>query len=232
MTISTFDGSGLPARRTVIGSVVGALAGGALLGLVIGVLDPSGPEDGKLLAGATTSPTSSAATQPATSSPGASPSRSAKPKPVKTVTRPAAQVPGQFIQHPETDKTLSLGILESMDASNHDHVIVYIRKAKIITGDEAKKFYTDQNQQPRASAVVPLDNVQPQGLVLRPDAALWGQFFLGDHQNVNLRQLQFDEFLQIVNDDLGRNEHPPVWTKRTFGSTGDILYLAEHVITQ
>ena len=229
MTISTFDGSGLPARRTVIGSVVGALAGGAQLGLVIGVLDPSGPEDGKLLAGATTSPTSSAATQPATSSPGASPSRSAKPKPVKTVTRPAAQVPGQFIQHPETDKTLSLGILESMDASNHDHVIVYIRKAKIITGDEAKKFYTDQNQQPRASAVVPLDNVQPQGLALQQDAAIWGQFLLGDHQSITLRQLQFDQFLQVAFDDLNRNEHPAIWVKRSLGVAGDVIYLAEHV---
>jgi len=230
MTISTFDGSALPARRTIIGSLVGALVGGALLGLVLGVLNPGGPPTGEVATVAAASTSGAAAARPpaSPSAASASPTKT-KAKAIKTVIKSPAPVPGQFIQHPEKDATLTLGTLDSIDASNHDHVIVYVRRAKIVVGDEAKQFYANQGQQPRNTAVVPLDNVQPQGLALQQDAAIWGQFLLGDHQNIALRQLQFDQFLQVAFDDLNRNEHPAIWVKRSLGVAGDVIYLAEHV---
>jgi hypothetical protein len=225
-------GSGweLPTRRVVVGSMIGALATGALLGLVLGILAPWGPGEGKLLAAAPGSSTASAAptTEPAATSPTATAS---KTKAVRTVTKSPAAVPDQFIQQPEADRTLSLVLLQGIDVrDNRSRVVLRVTRARIISGDAARQFYQNQGQQPRNTAVVPVDNARQFDIGLRQDAALWGQLLLGDHQNVNLRQLRLDEFAQLTFDATNnRRESPPIWIKREYGSIGDVVYAAEHV---
>jgi len=231
MSGTGFSWSALPSRRVVIGSMVGALASGSLLGLVLGILQPGPPERGRLVAAAgNQSPTGAAApTTGATLAPSPSPAKT-KAKPIKTVTAATAAAPDGFIQHPERDRTMFLGTLEALDQGNHDHIVIYVRRADLLTGDRARQFYQNQGQPPRDLAVVPRDNAQTEALVLRPDAAFWGQLVLGNHQNQNLQHFGLDQFLNAANGVLANDEHPPIWVKRTLGAGGDVIYLAEQFV--
>ncbi|HEY6795208.1 MAG TPA: hypothetical protein VI248_11070 [Kineosporiaceae bacterium] len=232
MTGTGLDWSALPDRRVMIGSLVGALAGGSVLGLVIGILAPMSmgtQSTANTAAGATPSSVAAAAAIP--TSVGAAPSPTVtRLKPVRTTTLAAFPVPQGYVDHPQNDRTLFLARLESMNSADHGHVLIYIRRADLLTGGQAQAYYAAQGQQGRDRAVVPRQDAQVEELVLANDAALWGTFVFGDQQNANRRRLGFDEFLGITGALLATNQHPGIWIKRARGPvSGPVIYLAEQV---
>jgi hypothetical protein len=140
-------------------------------------------------------------------------------------------VPDGFIERPQDDRSMFLATLEAMNSGDRDRILIYVRPAEIVTGDKAKEFYRDRGQEPRDTAVVPRQDAQTQELVLQQDAAFWGVFILGDHENNQRRRFNRDEFVDRANLVLSRNEHPPIWIKRALSATtGEVIYLAEHQV--
>jgi hypothetical protein len=225
-----FNWSALPSRRVVIGSLVGALASGSLLGLVIGIVAPTSPDLGATSAVVTSqSPTAAAngttpTTAPSSTSPSPSPSQT---EAIKTVTMSAAAVPSDFVQHPENDRTMTLWTLQSVDHNDPNHVLLYLKRATLLTGGRARQFLQNQGQQPNDVAVAPNNNAQTQQFTLEGDAAIWGQFVIGDGQNQNLTQFALNDFLTAADNALNQGQHPAVWIKRSMGVEGPVIYLAE-----
>jgi hypothetical protein len=231
MSNTGFGWSALPDRRVVIGSLVGALATGALFGLVIGIVSPipTGAQNAASVAGAT-SPTSvppSTTASPATS---ASPSATTKPAKLRTRTRTAAPVPQGFIQQPSADRTLTLYKLQSIDDGDHDHIRLSVIPGRLLKGAQAAQHYAQKGEPAKDVAVEAIDGQDAFDLDLSPDAALWGQSVLGgDGENPNPpRQFGLDEFLGVVHGALDQGRHPAIWVKRSLGTTsGPVIYLAE-----
>lgn len=232
MSGTGFGRPAMPGQRVMVGWLAGALAGGSLLGLVIAVTSPPEIKPGTVSAmpAAASSPAPGRATATTPARPSPSPT---KTKPVTTVTRSPAAVPATFIQHPDRDRSMFLGVLQSIDQNDHEHIMIYVRKAQVLSGAKAKQYYESKGQQPRNTAVVAAENADSQQFVLRGDAALWALQVLrgGDHRDSppEPHQLGLDEFLGNANDALSHDEHPPVWIKRSLGLTGPVIYLAEHV---
>jgi hypothetical protein len=233
MTSTGFDRSVLPDRRVMIGSLVGALAGGSLLGLIIGILMPfstTAAGTANTAAGVTQPPVVAATTAAPSASVAPSPTVTTF-KPVKTTTLSALPVPQGFIDRPQNDRTMFLATLESMNAADHGRVLIYVRRATLLTGRQAQAFYAAQGQQGRNVAVAPRPDAPVEELVLARDATFWGAFLLGDQRTPNRRRLAFDEFLGVAGGALAGNQHPAIWLKRSLGpGSGPVIYLAEQVV--
>jgi len=219
----------LPARRVMVGSTVAALASGALLGLVLGVLSPSATDTtlSTKQAGATGSPTTAApetTAAPASSSP--STSSPTTTRTVKTVVKTSQGAPADFVAHPERDRSMSLVVLDSVQQTDQG-LMLSIRRARVLSGEQARRYWRNQGQQPRDVAVVAYDNAPSTQLPVQDDAAFWGQYLWGDGQNQNVQRLSRDDFTGGAYRILGQGQHPAVWVKRAFAVAGPAVYVAE-----
>jgi hypothetical protein len=218
MSGSGFGGLMMPSPRIMIGWLVGAVVAGSLIGLIKGIVAPSGPD---ALAVTTTAKSTSAvrtSTAPSATSPAAS-------KSIRTVIRTEDAVPGDFIQQPWKDSSLALGTLEEVNRDQNGTKLV-VRRADLLTGDKAAEYYAAQGQDPQDFAVVPTDD-QPKSYLLRHDAAIYGQYVFGDHQQPQVRKFKLDDFVGTAEGALANGEHPAVWIKRSLGVEGPVIYLAE-----
>ena len=220
----------LPARRVVVGSTVAALASGALLGLVIGVLSPSSADTtlSAKQAGATGAPTSAAPETTAAASTSSSPSTSSPTttRTVKTVVKTSQGAPADFVAHPERDRSMSLVILDSVQQTDQG-LTLSVRRARVLTGEQARRYWRNQGQQPRDLAVVAFDNAPSTQLPVQDGAAFWGQYLWGDGQNQNVQRLSRDDFTGGAYRILGQGQHPAIWVKRAFAVAGPAVYVAE-----
>jgi hypothetical protein len=224
-----FDRSVLPGRGLLLTALGAALAGGALFGLAIGIVAPWGAPTGSFV------PVSQNSLQTASAAPAVPAARttaSARPstasaKPIRTVTKQPDAPPENVIQHPESDATMFLATLDSFDPRDPNRIVLWLKPADLVSGDQARQYWQSQGQEPRDKAAVTPDDASAQEFVLPGDTALWGGDVLADQHDGSLRRLDLQEFLFRAGLALAQNQHPPVWIKRSLGITGSIIYLAE-----
>jgi len=194
--------TGGPSRRLVVGAIAGALAGGALVGLVVGVLAPPTPPTPttvNLAAGATASSTTAAAA--------AAPRRSAGPTPSGSVTVTTIQAteitpPSDRIENPASDPNLRLVRVDDVYRDDQGRTML---KLTPLGKSGGKQFEAK----------------------LRDDAAIFGEFYIGDWSNVAPNRFGIDEARQKLRDALDQGKKPTAWIMRKFVAEGSVIYLSE-----
>jgi hypothetical protein len=221
----------LPRRQLVIPAVAGAIGMGALTGLVLGIFLPASNQTATAFRPATTpsagatSPSASTSTRPTAST---SPSPSATTT-VKVVTGAPDVPPSTFIDQPWANRTMEFGTLQDVQRDDRG-VTVQVRRSKLLMGEAARKYLNSQGQDPADFAVVTQGTKTVQ-YTLRDDAAIFSQYDLGDHQNVDTQQLSPDEFYDAARGALDNGVHPGIWLRHSYGITSQpLIYLAEQYL--
>jgi hypothetical protein len=222
----------LPRRQLVIPAVAGAIGMGALTGLVLGIFMPaSSQRTATAFNPAATSPSGSG---PATSGASAAPTASGSPSPsvtatVKVVTGPPDVPPTAFIEQPWSDRTMEFATLEDVQRDDRG-VTLQVRRSKLLMGDAARRYLDSQGQDGADFAVVKQAKKTVQ-YTLRDDAAIFSQYALGDHENVDTKQLSPDEFYDAARGALDNGVHPGLWLRHSYGLISQpVVYLAEQYL--
>jgi hypothetical protein len=196
-----------PGRRLVVGAMAGALVSGALTGLVVGVLDPPSPPKPtvQLAAGA------SAGAPATTRAPAVpAPRTSAIPRAsLELRTEQLAQVTPPFdrIEHPAAVPGLR-----------------FVRVEDVWRGQEGRIML-------RVTPLLPngreRSGAQQFEVRLSGEVMIFGEFYIGDHTNVQPRRFGPDETHDLLRGALAFGKHPTVWIMRKFVIDGSVVYLQE-----
>jgi hypothetical protein len=214
-----------PPRRVIISSVIGALASGSLLGLVLGVIAPAAPPRARVVTASAEGPgpSATAPTAAVSSSRGASPSPKQSVK-IKTVTRSRSS---ETVRNPQNDPSMKLMILEDVWHAD-DGLVIRGKPGHLIGGDKAREFYESNGEKVRPFAVEPTGDAIE--VKVRGDAVLIGARYIGFSDHHEIRKLSKDEFRERGRAAIDNGKKPPVWYK--FGSGGDekAVYVAEQYL--
>lgn len=216
-----------PGRRLVIGSLIAAVAGGSLLGLVVGIVAPAKPPAARVIttAAPTQSPTAAANAI-------ASPSRSARPSPsvpVKTVRATEAAPPADHIAKPWTDRSLQFVTLEDIQRGDGGTLRMRVTTTTLLSGGRARAFYERQGQEPREFAADPSGGRMLE-LTVRPDATVFGEFYLGNHTDVNVQRFSIDDLFNYARGALDHGRKPTFWLQRSLAIEGPVIYVGEQYV--
>jgi len=222
----------LPRRQLVIPAVAAAIGMGALTGLILGIFMPASPN--QTATAFKPSATATGGQSPTTRATSPKPTASGSPSPsvtatVKVVTGAPDVPPTAFIDQPWSDRTMEFATLQDVQRDDRG-VTVQVRRGKLLMGDAARKYLNAQGQEPADFAVVDQGNRTVQS-TLRDDAAIFSQFVLGDHQNLNTQQLSTDEFYDAARSALDNDVHPGIWLRHSYGiASQPVVYLAEQYL--
>jgi hypothetical protein len=224
----------MPRRQLVIPAIAGAIGMGALTGLLLGIFMPTSPgrtatafRPAATPTGGTNTPSGAASVKP-TASASASPSPSATAT-VKVVTGAPDAPPSAFIDQPWTARAMEFATLEDVQRDDRG-VTVQVRRGRLLIGEAARRYLNAQGQDPADFAVVTQGNRTVQYL-LRDDAAIFSQYALGDHENVDTKQMDPDEFYDAARGALDNGVHPGIWLRHSYGiASQPIIYLAEQYL--
>lgn len=177
---------------------------------------------------ATTTPSASVSTTDA--SPTSQASTAASTSTAKKTTAEAdAQAPTGFVDAPWDWDGMDFGQITAISAQGAGAVIT-VDRAEFLIGSDATSYYAEHPElEPLDYAVINESTSTLQFLVTE-DALLYGQYLLGDGNNVRTVRISMDQLLDRGQDVVSSGQPINVWLFHTSGEDGPVIYLAEQFI--
>jgi hypothetical protein len=223
------NGSGGPSRSLVLTS----LGVAALLAVAAGTVyavsqssDSTGTATPPAQTIDTVAPsTTSAAPSATTSSPSttASATTSTTTTPT-TATATGGTAPTGYVQDPWA-QGLDFGTILAVKKQGGGAVI-QVKRQQFLTGDAAKQYYAQHpDKEPMDYAIV--DVWEKHQFTVTGDCLVYGQYLLGDHNQLSMVQLSVPQFVAKTKALLSKQIPLHVWMYHKNGQNGPVVYLAE-----
>jgi hypothetical protein len=215
-------GSGGPSRRVVL--ITLALA--ALLAAGVGTIFAVTRSDTTTTA--TTMPSVSLTT-PAATTPSVSASTPAKTvtvtKTPSTTATIAGTLPTGYVSDPWNNPGMEFGTLTSVKKQGSGAVIT-IKRQQFLTGTAAADYYAAHPGEDPMDYKI-LDLGKSRTLTVAQDALVYGQYLLGDQNQVTTSQLTTAQFVGKAKDLQSKSLPLHLWLYQRTTTSGPVVYLAE-----
>ncbi len=225
-------GIGGPSRRAVALALLGSTAAACITGAMIGLLRPAPDAVVPLLPPVSAAPPDSATAVASTpASDAASPAASASPSPSASASPSAKPTPSPdqagFVQEPWKDPGLDFAVITGI-RSEGVRVVLKVDRLQFLTGDAAKKYYSEHPDQPVQDYAIVNANPKIYTYTLVPGAPLFGaQVLAGSPQ---AQQLDAATLVDRVGKALAGQQRVYVWLHHQEGGRGWTTYLAEQYL--